>query len=654
MGDFFDHTPKPIRVKRRLFRWKYIFYPLLLVLVATATFYAYRILVLKDFATQSKDQIYAQLEEARTALRNLDPAGAREPLSNINEEIRLVQTEADKYGVMTLAWFWNKISDKFSGIPVMLKSLAGISDTAININDDISYFKENSVGLMVNKRGPELIERLSQFRGRLQKLTTYIDDVERDNNGLDEKTMLALANLRSEIERNDKALAGIIRVFGSKEPRHLLVIFQNPSELRPAGGFIGSYAHVEVQDGSINYIEIRDIYDPDGQLDQRVIPPEELQIITKDWEARDSNWFFDFPTSAKKVMSFLNNSKIYQERKVIFTDAVSINTNVLGNLVKLIGPIELPEYKMTINPDNFLAEVQREVESGADKKVNQPKRILKVLAPLIIQKLTTLDSDGKKQLAGVLQQHLSRRDIMLYFGDKELEGYVRSQGITGDIMAGNPNAVNEYLAVVNANIAGGKSDAFINQDIDFKTLISADGEMKNTLTITRAHAGKKEKEWWYRATNKNFMQIYVPLGTKVVKASGRSKWPTIPKQSYKGYSVDEEVSAIESTRKYQSSTGLDRQIVNEKTVFSAWVNTLAGSSSKMILEYSNPRKINPDSSIPYEFVFEKQSGASTTLSISITAPPRYKWKEINNTVIEYKTDDPAGRIRIRQTLTPIK
>jgi hypothetical protein len=653
MSDFLTRSEGKVKIKHRVSRTKFFIYPFLTILLALLGFYSYRIIFLKSFATQSKDQIYAQLEEARSALRNLDPAGAREPLATIDEEIKLVQTEANKYGVMNLAKLWNMISDKFNGVATILQNMAGISQAAIHINDDIAFLKENAANLMVSGHGPELINRLKQFESKLGQLTAFIDHIEQENKGLDEKTQTALANLRAEIYRNSDALTALINLLGSSTPHHLLVLFQNPTELRPAGGFIGSYAHIEIQNGNINNIEIRDIYDPDGQLDQKVIPPEELQVITKDWEARDANWFFDYPTSAKKVISFLNNSKIYQERKVSFTDAIAVNTNVLKDLVSLVGPIELPEYKRTITGENFLSEIQYEVEAGADKKVNQPKKILKVLGPMIIEKLTTLSDEGKKQLAKLLQQHLAERDIMLYFGDKELQKYVRSQGIAGDVLPVNKQAVSEYLAVVNANLAGGKSDAFVSQQIDFKSVISENGEIANTLTITRKHTGKKEKEWWYRATNKNFMQVYTPLGTRLTGAVGRSKWTPIPKRNYKDYTADTDVAAIESTRQYLSKLGIDREIINDKTVFSAWVSTLAGSSTKFVLEYKNPRKINPDSSIPYEFVFEKQSGASTTLAISISAPPKYKWKEVNSGVIEYQTEDPVGRIRIRQTLVPI-
>ncbi len=651
---FLKRTAAQFSIKRGWSRRHYFANSILAIILFIVGFYAYRIFLLKDFADQSKTQIYSQLEEARIALRNLDPVGARQPLVKIDDEVKLIQDEANRYGVLSLSRLWGIVSEKVDAIPALLQNLAGISGTAIHLNDDIAYLKENAAELMINKRGPELLSRLLQFREKLARLTDYINKLDGQQSGFDEGALKSLASLRAEITKKTEALDAVMSLLSTVTPHHILVLFQNPSEIRPAGGFIGSYARIELQQGSINEIEIRDIYDPDGQLDQRLIPPEPLQQITKDWEARDGNWFFDFPTSARKVMGFLNNSKIYQERKISFDTTIAINTNVLKDILILVGPIEVPEYKMTVTPENFLSELQREVESGADKKKNQPKRILKVLAPLIINQLTTLSDEEKRSFIATLKRHLSQRDIMLYFENKELQRYAHNEGIAGDILASNPNVINEYLAVVNANIGGGKSDAFVSQKISFDASISENGVISNVLTVTRKHSGNKQKEWWYRSTNRNYIQVYTPLGTRLTKTSGRSEWPRTPIRNYKNYATDETLAAIASTNRYLDEFGIDRTIINEKTVFSNWLNTAAGSLSKFTLEYTNPRRLNPQSSTPYEFVFEKQSGASTTLEITITAPPLYKWKEINNAVIHYETDEPAGRIRIRQSLIPIQ
>ena len=148
-------------------------------------------------------------------------------------------------------------------------------------------------------------------------------------------------------------------------------------------------------------LSVNDIYWPDHpkNFDLKVIPPEPIQILSKDWGARDGNWFFDFPTSAERVMTFLEASKIYKEKSVTFEGAISLNTFVVESMLEATGPISLPEYNLTISKDNFLEEIQREVEIGQDKKAGEnPKKILTFVAPILIEKLQFLPDEAKKIL----------------------------------------------------------------------------------------------------------------------------------------------------------------------------------------------------------------------------------------------------------------
>lgn len=636
---------------RKSKKGKVVRYLLLIGFLGVVGFYGYRILFLKNFAQQSQAQIYAQLEEARSALKNFDPEGAQESFTAISGELDSVQIEANKYGVLSLAG----LLDKFKGVPEMLKNLSGISGTAVHISEDISYLKENGVTLMLKGQGQELIVRLGVFQEKLTTLRQYIESLGASSGSLDAPTQTKLAQLRAEIDSTQKALGALISFLNADKPQHLLVLFQNPTEQRPAGGFIGSYAVVTIDKANIGEISVRDIYDPDGQLDLKVIPPEPLQAITKNWGARDANWFFDFPASAKKVIYFLDNSKIYSEKNITFSGAIAVNTKVLQDIIGLIGPIDLPEYKTVISKDNFLSFIQKEVESGEDKKVNQPKKILQVLTPKLLEKLSSLSGNDKQQLVKLLEYHAGHKNIMAYFHDNDLELYSKSAGIAGEVFSPSNRVVSEYLAVVNTNIAGGKSDAFIGQKINFNSTISETGEIINNLELTRKNSGENQTEWWYKTTNKDYLQIYTTVGSQAIASTGRDLWPKTTVQKYSAsYLKDADLQNIESTELFLGDLGLDRFIAFDKTVFAAWFNTPPGKSKTFTLTYKNPRKLNPDSQTPYEFIFENQSGASTTLSISIDAPPQYKWKESNSANLRYESSDPPGRLRLRQTLIPIR
>src|SRR5260221_856707 len=86
--------------------------------------------------------------------------------------------------------------------------------------------------------------------------------------------------------------------------KRYLVMFQNGSELRPTGGFPGTYGVVSFKDGKLETMMVDDVYNLDGQMKENIVPPLQMQHITPTWGMRDANWYVDFPTSAKNVEAF--------------------------------------------------------------------------------------------------------------------------------------------------------------------------------------------------------------------------------------------------------------------------------------------------------------------------------------------------------------
>ena len=108
---------------------------------------------------------------------------------------------------------------------------------------------------------------------------------------------------------------------------------------------------------------------------------------------------------------------------------------------------------------------------------------------------------------------------MVYFKNPEFQEFARGLEITGAVYETSPYSPDNYLAVVNANVAGGKSDALINQKIEINSSIGIDGKTTNELKITRAHRGWSGDEPFWNAANKNFIKIFVPAGSRLLSLS---------------------------------------------------------------------------------------------------------------------------------------
>ncbi|MCL4403794.1 DUF4012 domain-containing protein, partial [Patescibacteria group bacterium] len=447
-------------------------------------------------------------------------------------------------------------------------------------------------------------ENVKNTTGSLQNLSPYFKS-------LNESIGNDYLKYSSQIYSWDNVLVTLTNWLASPSPRHFLIFFENPAEIRPGGGFLGSYADLTIQGGQLTNIDVRDIYDPDGQLKEKVVPPEELQGITRDWGARDGNWFFDEPTSAKTVIGFLEASKMYSDSSTTFDGAISIDVPVIEAMLQATGPIPLPQYQTTVDASNILDVVQQQTEQSADQRANQPKKILQVLAPLLLQKLQDLSPDGQQSLMSAFKALVATKDITFYFKDQGLASFLQANDLDGSVYELPAGFWGSYLAVVNANVAGGKSDAFVSEAVNAVIDTDTNGNVFTDLKVTRTHNGNTQTESWWRAANKDFLQVFTEPNSTLVATIGESPRPQIPIFNYNaaGYSVNPDLAAIENGETYLGNDATMERSEFGKNVFGTWLYLNAGSTKTLEMRYQTPYN-DPTIVAPgakFTFIFERQS-----------------------------------------------
>ena len=435
--------------------------------------------------------------------------------------------------------------------------------------------------------------------------------------------------------QNLSDLGGSLKdVFGAQGQRRYLLVFQNPAELRPTGGFLGSFAIMDVKDGKITNLDVPagGTYDLQGQLDQYEVPPTPLLLTNKRWEFQDANWFPDFSASAQKILWFYRHS-----RNVTADGVIAINASVLERLLAITGPISDEKRGLTISADSALSTIQKVVETGPEKTDHKPKQILSDLAP---QFITHFQNSKPKDLVPLLmnlQDALSKKEIQAYFVDSNAQSAVEQMGWSGKILPTKSNQ--DYLAVFNTNIHGQKSDAKIQQTISHQAIIDSDGTILDTVVISRTHTGQAQEEM-YGTENIDYLRVYVPQGSELVSATGFT-WPDeasfyVPENFYK---KDEFLSQTETEIKIDEHTGT--RITNEfgKTAFGNWVITSPGQTSQIQFTYRLPFKITDLSNVDnnvwqkfindkkfdyYQLVVQKQSGIESKFDSQIILPSNWQ------------------------------
>lgn len=643
-------APRP-----RFFSFRVVFLIVGITLLTMGTFYGVGIWSFKTNAETSAGIIFEKFKEAEEAFRALEPERAKRALEDIHGEVSGIAAQADRTGLTALASLWGEFTPRFKAAPALLKELLSTSGNAIAIAEDLEIIKHNLFDWLFNDKGELLVERMTHLAKTVSALIASGASLEKEGRAAGVPLPPNALSLTANLYEQEQVLRFVTEWLAEPRDHHLLILFQNPSEIRPAGGFLGSYAELTLRGGTIQNLKVWDIYDPDGQLDERIIPPKQLQTVTPRWGARDANWFFDFPTSAKKVAELLEASKIYREQNREFEAVIAVNVNVIQSILGIVGPLTLPEYGFVITPENFLTEVQREVEAGEDKAHGEPKRILKVLTPLLLERLGSLDDAGKRNLVQTLGEHFTGKDIMVFSRDLVIQNYLRGRGVTGDVAELPVGFQGEYLAVVNTNVAGGKSDLYITQNVKLVSNIDEQGVINNALTVERAHTGGNAKDPWHRATNKIYLKAFTPRDSTLTHVEGNTIRTIVPPLDYAaaGYTADADVKRIEDTATSFPLYGAEAIEESGKTAFGVWLTTPPNTAKTLQLYYRNPIKLNlKEPEIPYAFIYEKQSGVESALDFLIQAPPGYVWKESKGPLFNYVNEHPPARLELTLTLIP--
>lgn len=414
-------------------------------------------------------------------------------------------------------------------------------------------------------------------------------------------------------------------LLGGNGPRKYLFLFQNNTEMRATGGFIGSYGLLDISQGHVRNFFVDGIFNPDGQLKAKIIPPGPIQKISAAWSLHDSNWFPDFPASAREAINF------YEKTGGPTVDGViTLTPTVMEKLLAITGPIEMPDYDVTLTADNFVEKTQYEVEVDYDRQENKPKKILSDLAPLVLERIVNSKDMGVLVgAAKVLSDGLKEKHILLYSENQELEKKIAEQGWSGEVLS----AQKDYLSVINTNINGFKTDAVVKEKISHQSEIREDGSIVDTVSVTRTHeGGNTDYEWWNKV-NANYMRVYVPRGAQLIEVSGQTREADKAPLDYAalGFKKDPQVEKEEATMRIDEKSGTRIYEDADKTVFANWTYVSPGETMTITYKYLLPFKLfqlafgSDDNADSYSLVAQKQAGSKgSEFSSSVSFPAAYQ------------------------------
>ncbi len=389
----------------------------------------------------------------------------------------------------------------------------------------------------------------------------------------------SVAESMQTFHNSSDALASLL---GHRNRQRYLVLFQNNTELRPTGGFWGSFAEIDILDGELVNVTIPGggTYDVQGQLTENVAAPGPLQLLRARWELQDANWFPDFPTSAQKAMWF------YEQSGGPTVDGViAVNASLVADLIDATGEIHMPSYGITVDGETFLFRTQKQVELDYDQEANQPKSFIGDMAPILLERLVDSDGEAFLDIANTLGEGLNARDIQMYHSDPDIQIAIENLGWDGSVL-GNTG---DYLMVSHTNIGGGKTDGVIDDAISVESTVRDDGRIENYVTIERTHHGLRSSTF-SGLNNVAFTRILVPRGSTLLSVTGAQPPDDHLFESTEGLEEDDDLASIEGAY-IDENTGTYVAESFGKTSFGHWMQTSPGTTTALSFRYLLPEDI---------------------------------------------------------------
>lgn len=284
-----------------------------------------------------------------------------------------------------------------------------------------------------------------------------------------------LAPMRILLQRAPALLELERRLFGKQH--RFLVLSQNSAQLRPTGGFPGTYGLVEIGPDGFRLTEFADIYTlPKDTLDLPI--PDGGQVNQRHFYLRNANAWLDFPTSANVVLQLWENMGQPQ-----IDGIVAIDIPTIRDLLKVFGPISVPESDEPLTAKNVMEQLSYVVSIEHSGKTYQERKDAVIsLAKAVVERITHLGGDEFLPTMTSLANSANEKHIQLFFSDPEAQAAIIAVGWSGAIDP--PTDTTDVVAVSNSVVARpAKANLGVSKSLDYLVRLEADGSAETRLRL---------------------------------------------------------------------------------------------------------------------------------------------------------------------------
>jgi hypothetical protein len=289
-----------------------------------------------------------------------------------------------------------------------------------------------------------------------------------------------------------------------------LLILENNREMRPSGGFIGTYGIVKIKNAELVSFFTEDSYQLDKQVeaDWDIESPEPMAKYMNQphWYFRDANWWPDWPTSAEKIKWFYEQEG--GEEKV--DGVIAITPTVLEEFLGVLGNFTVSD--LLFNKANFWEQLEYQVEYGYNQQgieMKDRKDIIGDLGKMVIDKLHSLPMNKLSELIDITTGLVEQKHIQLYFIDPQMQSLALENEWAGEVKSTD----GDFVMLVDANLAALKTDSVMERTLLYHLNQSDSKNITAKAEVTYQNLGTFS---WKTTRYRTYTRLYVPAGSELI------------------------------------------------------------------------------------------------------------------------------------------
>jgi hypothetical protein len=194
--------------------------------------------------------------------------------------------------------------------------------------------------------------------------------------------------------------------------------------------------------------------------------------------------------------------------------------SLVEELLRLLGPVKVPDYNVTVTADNLTETTLQMTRDEAYVPGTQRKAFLSYLARGILAQVFAAPKERWVDLLELLDRMGRERHLQLHFEDERLQDATATYGLDGGIVT---PVEGDYLLIADSSVQSTKLNLILETRASLDVSIQPDGSARNLLTYrvrnpfpewAARHEPALVRRLMHQGVYGSYLRVYTAQGTR--------------------------------------------------------------------------------------------------------------------------------------------